>query len=147
MLWTMLVAPIMAAQQGLAISQLPTYLCDGAKLLFGQACAHASAFEAWVPAAYLLWNVAFNIVAILGIRSVGAASMTLAMTAAVPIAIWLFTLTWPLLGAPPHLGSRFAAGATTLLAGLTLYNAPQLLHLQSDATGVFGEKAADVRVT
>ena len=124
-----MLGPLMVMQRGLQFSQLPEHLAQGTSMLFGQGAAQASAVEACVPALYLAWNVAFNIVGLMALRSVGAATMTLAMTAAVPLAIWAFTLTWPLLGPAPPLTPAFAIGASVLLTGMLLYNSPQLAEM------------------
>lgn len=121
--------PVLVMQRGIEFAHLPEYLAQGTSLLFGQGAAPCSAIEACVPALYLFWNVAFNVVGIMALRSVGAATMTLAMTAAVPLAIWAFTFTWPLLGPPAPLTPTFTAGAGLLLAGMLLYNAPDLAQM------------------
>jgi hypothetical protein len=128
LMWMILLAPVMVAQQGIAFSQLPEYFATGTAILMGKSIETATLFEAGVPAIYIAWNIAFNITGLLALRAIGAATMTLASTAAIPMAIWAFTLTWPLLGAAPPLGPDFVLGACTIVAGMLLYNSPLLVH-------------------
>ena len=101
-------APIMANQQGIPWAEMGSYCSNGIGLLLGNAGAHASAIRQWIPSVYIAWNLLFNVVALVGLRVAGAATMTLFMTAAVPMAIFGFTFDLPLVGKAPPLAPRCA---------------------------------------
>lgn len=136
----LLLVPVMLAQQGLALADVPSYVALGTALFFGESQYTTTALEACIPAIYLLFNIVFNIVAICTVSVVGAATMTLASTASIPLAIWAFTLTWPLLGPAAPLGNTFVAGASLLLAGVLLYNSQEIAQ-------VFGRYAGNASGT
>jgi hypothetical protein len=120
--WTLVLSPVIIAQRGMAGKEIFANFATGWSLLFGTAHASATHIERWVPLFYMIWNIAFNIVAISTLRDVGAATMSLAVTSSVPLAIWIFTLTLPVLGAAPPLGTNFFVGTLALLAGMICYN-------------------------
>lgn len=67
-----------------------------------------------------------QVVALIGLRVAGAATMTLFMTASVPLAIAGFTLYLPLIGQAPPLAPSFWLGTVALMAGMAMYNSPQI---------------------
>jgi hypothetical protein len=114
----MLFGPLMATQQGLAVSELPAYIANGVGMLLGRTSVHDASFiQQWIPIVYIAWNLFFNVIALIGLRVAGAATMTLFMTAAVPMAIAGFTCSLPLIGKAPPLDPR--CDPTRLLAART----------------------------
>lgn len=120
---TLLLLPVIAAQRGLQLEQLPEYLAQGARAFVGASndVAMGSGY-AWLPCAYVLCNLIFNVCVLASLRAAGAATLSVSMTAVVPLSIWAFTLPLPLLGAAPQLGSNFLVGAVLLMAGLAAYH-------------------------
>lgn len=81
-----------------------------------------------LPLAYVLVNIAFNVLALTLVRTIGGVGTGLALMSIVPITLFVFTLPLPLLQ-PAALGPGFAAGAALLTAGLLVYNAAGLQPL------------------
>jgi hypothetical protein len=108
LLCMLVLAPLMATQQGLAFNELPGYFMEGVRILGGNAgVPNPTLIRQWIPLVYIAWNIFFNVVAIVGLRVAGAATMTLFMTASVPMAIFGFTFTLPLIGQAPPLAARY----------------------------------------
>lgn len=119
--WTLLFLPLMFIQRGLSLSSLPAYICSGFQAMVG---VTSSGFEAIAPALFVAANLCFNVVAITSLRSVGAATMALVMTAAVPATALAFTQRLPVLGPGSPLPPAYVPGLCVVLAGMLLYNAP-----------------------
>jgi hypothetical protein len=118
----LLLSPVIISQRAMMGKAVLSNFAAGGSLLLGNAHAGATYIERWVPLGYMIWNIAFNIVAITTLRGVGVATMSMAVTASVPLAIWGFTLTLPLLGSAPPLGQNFFVGTAVLLVGMLSYN-------------------------
>jgi CRT-like, chloroquine-resistance transporter-like len=80
---------------------------------------------------FLSANLLFNVIAITALRSVGAATMAIVMTAAVPATVFAFTLDLPVLGPGQPLTSSQVPGLLVVLAGMLLYNAKALFQIAS----------------
>eukprot|EP00887_Chlorella_sp_A99_P005876 scaffold1.g5876.t1 len=93
--------------------------------LLGGAAARAQASD-------VAMNLLLNVFVLSLIRLAGNVTVSLCMSAVVPLTIYAFTLPLPLLGPPPPLGGTFVVGASLLVAGLALYNSclwlPHLAH-------------------
>lgn len=66
-------------------------------------------------------SLLFNIAALAALRSSGAATLAVTMTAVVPLTIFAFTFDLPLIGVAPPLTSNFWFGAGLVLAGMVAY--------------------------
>lgn len=122
--------PVLVATGSMVLNDWPAYFARGTELMLGRSGTAASFFEAWVPAIYLVVNVALNVTVTYSLRVAGSVTTSLFMTAAVPLAVAGFTcIPWPLLGPAPQLGLPFYAGATILMAGVVLYNLPAAQRL------------------
>ena len=50
--------------------------------------------------------------------------MSLASSVLIPLTIWAFTWNWPYLDPTPPLGPNFIIGASIMMLGLFIFNAP-----------------------
>lgn len=75
-----------------------------------------------MPRIAVLWNVAFNIAILSAVRSVGIANVVVALTAAVPVTVYIFTLPLPVIGPTPLPGDLFIPGTLLLMMGQVVYN-------------------------
>lgn len=142
--FVLLLLPITTALRGMSLSTLPQYLRDGAMCLTGRtpACGADCTGAPVLPLAYVAVNIAFNVLALYLVRSLGAVPTGLVMSAMVPISIWSFTLSWPLLPRA-EVGVTFAAGAVILVLGLLLYNVQAWWPLLMQQAGKSDAKAAE----
>lgn len=116
--------PLITAARGLPLESLPGVLTEGARVLLGLAAAPGGLPEPGAPlfpAAYIACNIAFNITALLLVRSTSALTTSLTMACMTPLSVAAFTLPLPLL-ARAALGPAFWGGVGLLMAGLALYN-------------------------
>ncbi|KAI8465758.1 MAG: hypothetical protein J3K34DRAFT_525075 [Monoraphidium minutum] len=116
--------PLITAARGLPLSALPAALAAGGRALAGLPPAAGGPPPPGAPlfpAAYVLVNVAFNISALLLVRSAGAVPASLTMACLVPLSVLAFSLPLPLLP-PAALGPGFWGGSALLMAGLAAYN-------------------------
>lgn len=126
--------PLMAGLRGIAMGQLPAYLAQGWQCFRGltPACGSDCSGAPLLPLLYVAMNLLLNVFVLSLIRLAGNVTVSLCMSAVVPLTIYAFTLPLPLLGPPPPLGGTFVVGASLLVAGLALYNSclwlPHLAH-------------------
>lgn len=120
----LLLLPLTCRLKGLNLSELPAYLQAGATCLMGgtPACGADCAGAPLLPALYVAVNVAFNVAAMLLVRTMGAVATGLTMSCLVPVTVAAFTLPLPLLQ-PAQLGPHFMAGTSLLMVGLAMFNA------------------------
>lgn len=76
----------------------------------------------FLPRIAVIWNVAFNIAVLSAVRSVGIANVVVALTVAVPVAVYMFTLPLPVIGPTPLPGDLFIPGTLLLMLGQVVYN-------------------------
>lgn len=98
---------------------MPGYITSGFQAFFG---ASLEGLLIIVPSLAVIWNVAFNISIINAVRSVGIANVIVALTAAVPVTVYMFTLPLPLIGSSPLPGDLFIPGTVLLMLGQVTYN-------------------------
>lgn len=124
--FTLSFLPLFATLRGIGLDSLPSYFSEGARLVLGQSSAAfpgASLAPTLVPL-YLASNVAFNIAALVLLRSTGAVVSSLTLSASVPATSLCFALLPLPLLPQPTLGLSFWLGAAVLLLGLLVYNFP-----------------------
>ncbi|KAK9809203.1 hypothetical protein WJX72_011262 [[Myrmecia] bisecta] len=128
-LFVFLLLPALTYSRGMSVTELPSYLYQGARCFGGLAvaCGSDCSGAPLLPALYTLTNLAFNISALNLLRTAGNVVMSLVMSTIVPLTIWSFTLPLPYLPAAPALGTNFILGTGVLMAGLLTYNSPQWL--------------------
>lgn len=85
----------------------------------------------FLPLLYIASNLAFNIAALNLLRTSGNVVQSLVMSSITPLAIGAFTLNWPYMPPAPPLSTNFFIGVAVLIAGLAIYNAPQLQQLMN----------------
>lgn len=122
----LLLLPGIASLRGISPGQLPAYLVEGFGVFMGQG-ASAGNGAPLLPILYVAANLAFNISALLVLRTSGALANSLAIAALTPLTIYAFTFPLPYLGDAPSLGPQFALGSAILIAGLLTYNSTSLI--------------------
>lgn len=141
-LFVFLLFPFVAASRGVPLDRLGEHITMGWQCFNGltPACGSDCSGAPFLPIAYILVNLLFNIAALNLIRRAGNIAMSLVMSSIVPLTMWAFTAPLPFLGRPPQLGVNFALGSLLLTTGLLIYNAPlwipvlkKKLYLASDA--------------
>ncbi len=125
----LLLLPLSAPLRGVPLSEVPAILADGLRCLAGglTACGAACTGAPLLPLCYVCVNIAFNILALLLVRSVGTVAAGLVLATMVPLSLAAFALLPLPLLPPAVLGPGFGAGATLLVVGLLGYNASGLL--------------------
>ena len=76
------------------------------------------------------------------IRRAGNVTMSLTMSAIVPLTVMAFAAPLPFLPPSPPLGPLFVLGTTFLLGGLLMYNAPLWLPAAMKASRAWATAAA-----
>jgi CRT-like, chloroquine-resistance transporter-like len=129
---------MMMIQRNFQFGDLPGYFCAGAQALSG---VSASGWDAAAPLMFIAANLLFNMIAVTALRSVGAATMAIVMTAAVPATAFAFTMNLPVLGAGGPLSRSYLPGLGVVLLGMLLYNAKVLFSGISSSTEMSGQTA------
>eukprot|EP00892_Ulva_mutabilis_P006980 jgi/Ulvmu1/4654/UM002_0385.1 len=111
--------PVILAQRGIAIADMPSYVNSGLSAFCG---VGEDGFVRFLPSIGAFWNIAFNIVVLSALQRVGVANVVVAMTAAVPVAVYMFTLPLPVIGSTPLPGRLFIPGTLLLMMGQLAYN-------------------------
>lgn len=114
-----LLFPLVLAQRGIALSDMPSSISSGLHAFTG---AGKDGLVSLIPCLAVIWNVVFNIAVLSAVRSVGVANVVIALTAAVPVTVWVFTLPLPVIGSAPLPGDLFIPGTILLMAGQVMYN-------------------------
>ncbi|KAI3434450.1 hypothetical protein D9Q98_002527 [Chlorella vulgaris] len=128
-LFVFLLLPAMTAARGLSLRALPGYLAESWQCFCGNspACGGDCSLSPLIPLLYIAANLVFNITALELIRSAGYVSLSLVMSAIVPLTILAFASPLPFLPAPPPLGSLFGCGSAVLVFGLGVFNSTMWL--------------------
>lgn len=111
--------PLILVQRGIGMADMPSFISSGFSAFCG---VGEEGMMKLLPAVGVVWNIAFNIVVLSAIRSVGIANVVVAMTAAVPLAVFAFTLPLPVIGSAPLPGKFFIPGTILLMTGQLAYN-------------------------
>lgn len=122
----LLLLPLLASLRGIGITELPSYLLEGFNVFMGLGSSAGNGAPL-LPILYVGANLAFNISALLVLRTSGALANSLAIAALTPLTIFLFSFSLPYLGDAPTLGPNFILGSAVLVAGLLTYNSPSLV--------------------
>ncbi|KAK9808081.1 hypothetical protein WJX73_003833 [Symbiochloris irregularis] len=121
-----LLLPFYAAFKGIGLKQLPHYLMQGLRALMGMqpACGTDCSASPQLAATYILMNLCYNVSVLSLLRTAGNVPMSLASSVLIPLTIWAFTWPWPYLDPTPALGTHFLIGASIMMSGLFVFNAP-----------------------
>ncbi|XP_029125519.1 protein CLT3, chloroplastic isoform X2 [Cajanus cajan] len=121
-LFICLLLPFLSKLWGIPFGQLPNYLKDGAACFLNVGTLSRGCDGApLLPLLFVIVNMGFNISLLHLLKISSAVVSCLASTFSVPIAIFVFTLPLPYLGAPSSLPAGFLAGAVILIMGLLIY--------------------------
>lgn len=98
-LFVLALLPVTTALYGIRLPDLPSYLAEGASCFRGLAptCGSDCAGAPWLPIAYVVFNLGFNVAMLRLLRSVGAVTATIVGSCLVPLTIFAFTLPLPFL--------------------------------------------------
>lgn len=122
-LFVLLILPFLSQLRGIPFRQLPHYMRDGAGCLFNIGSMSTDCNGATLlTLAYVVVNLGFNISLLSLLKMSSAVVSSLCTTLAVPLAIYMFTLPLPYVGAPAALPPQFLIGTAVLLSGLAFYN-------------------------
>eukprot|EP00884_Botryococcus_braunii_P005382 jgi/Botrbrau1/14845/Bobra.0278s0015.1 len=127
--FVLLLLPVLTSLRNIPFTQLPSYIAQGCKCIFGQSpnCGQDCAGAPALPLIYVACNLALNISALALLRRCGNVVQSLVFSSVVPLTILAFTFPWPYLEAAPPLGWNFLVGAAVLVGGLFTYNSQQWL--------------------
>lgn len=123
MLCTLCTLPLLAHSRG--ITDLPKHIGDGLLCLRGvtPSCGADCSGAPLLPVLYIASNVAFNVLALYLLRTLGSVSVSLTIAPVVPLTVAAFALLpLPLLPPVARPSGVFVAGVAVLLAGIALYN-------------------------
>ncbi|CAK9186571.1 unnamed protein product [Ilex paraguariensis] len=127
-LFVLLFLPFLSNMKGIPFSQLPSYLISGAGCFFNTGINTPDCNGApLLPLLYMVTNIAFNRSKLHLLKISSAVISSLAVTASVPLAIYILSLPLPYLPEGTSLSPFFLFGSMILVVGLIFYNLPRPL--------------------